>query len=236
MQLNNLLTQLTSGQTHGFSLWIIGLIFVGGIISSLSPCTLGILPVIMGYIGGYSENTTKKTVVQVLCFVFGLCIVLTTLGMIAAFTGQALGFHSNPILALLLASLILVMGLSLLEIIEIPIPAIIKQMPKNKNNNLILYPIVLGGTFALASTPCSTPILAGIMAYASLKANLIFGGILLFVYALGQSVILIFAGLFTSVFKKVSAIKTFSAYFNKFSGAVLILAAVFLYLKIFAIV
>jgi len=234
--MNNLLTDVLSGQLHQFSLWIIVLIFFGGVISSLSPCTLGILPVIMGYIGGYSENTTKKTIIQVLCFVFGLSIVLTTLGMIAAFTGQALGFHSSPVFGLVLSSLILLMGLSLLEVIEVPMPTIIKQMPKNSNNNMILYPILLGGTFAIASTPCSTPILAGIMAYASLKANLMLVGVLLFCYALGQSVILVFAGLFTSLFKKFSAVKTVSGYFNKFSGIVLILAAAFLYLKIFGVV
>jgi cytochrome c-type biogenesis protein len=233
--MTNLLTNIFSGQVHQISLLVIGLIFIGGVVSSLSPCTLGILPVIMGYVGGYSENTTKRTVIQVLCFVLGLSIVLTTLGMIAAFTGQALGFHTSPVLGLVLASLILIMGLSLLEVIELPMPVIIKQMPKNKDNNMILYPLVLGGTFALASTPCSTPILAGIMAYASFKANLLFGGILLFVYALGQSVILVFAGLFTSLFKKVSVLKTFSAHFNKFSGTILILAALFLYLKIFGV-
>lgn len=234
--MNNLLTNVFSGHLDQISPWIILLVFAGGIVSSLSPCTLGILPVIMGYIGGYSENTTKRTVIQVLCFVFGLSLVLTTLGMAAAITGQALGFHSSPVFALLLSSLILTMGLCLLEVIEVPMPAIIKQMPKNSNNNLILYPIVLGGTFALASTPCSTPILAGIMAYASLKANLALGALLLFCYALGQSVILIFAGLFTSMFKKASALKTFSAHFNKFSGVILILASLFLYLKVFGIV
>jgi len=234
--MNNLLTDVLSGQLHQMSLWIMVLVFFGGVISSLSPCTLGILPVIMGYVGGYSENTTKRTVIQVLCFVFGLSVVLTSLGMIAAFTGKALGFHASPIFGLVLSSLILVMGLSLLEIIEIPMPTIIKQMPKNNNNNLILYPIVLGGTFALASTPCSTPILAGIMAYASLKSNLMLGGLLLFCYALGQSVILIFAGLFTSVFKKAGVLKTFSQHFNKFSGTILIAASIFLYLKIFGVV
>ncbi len=234
--MNELLTSVFSGQLNQFSPWIIVLIFLGGVVSSLSPCTLGILPVIMGYIGGYSENTTKRTVIQVLCFVFGLSTVLTTLGLVAAATGQALGFHANPVVGLLLSSLILVMGLCLLEIIEVPMPTIIKQMPKNSNNNLILYPIILGGTFALASTPCSTPILAGIMAYASFKANLLFGGILLFCYALGQSVILVFAGLFTSMFKKAGAIKAFSHYFNKFSGVILIAASIFLYLKIFGVV
>lgn len=234
--MSNLLTDVLTGQLSNFSPLIIVLVFIGGIVSSLSPCTLGILPVIMGYIGGYSENTTKKTVIQVLCFVFGLSVVLTSLGMVAAFTGKALGFHSSPIFALVLSSLILVMGLSLLEVIEVPMPAIIKQMPKAGNNNMILYPIMLGGTFALASTPCSTPILAGIMAYASLKANLMLGGVLLFTYALGQSVILVFAGLFTSVFKKMDKVKAMSIHFNKFSGTILILAAVFIYLKVFGAV
>lgn len=234
--MSNLLTNVLAGQLSQVSPLIVILVFIGGIVSSLSPCTLGILPVIMGYIGGYSENTTKRTVIQVLCFVFGLSIVLTSLGMVAAVTGKALGFHSSPIFALALSSLILVMGLSLLEVIEIPMPTIIKQMPKNNSNNLILYPIVLGGTFALASTPCSTPILAGIMAYASLKANLMFGAILLFTYALGQSVILVFAGLFTSLFKKFNKVKTLSVHFNKFSGVILILAAMFIYLKVFGVV
>lgn len=219
-----------------FSLWVFPAVFAGGIISSISPCTLGILPIVVGYIGGYSENTTQRTVWQLLFFILGLSIVLTVLGVTAALTGKALGFHSNPFLGLVLASLILIMGLVLLEVIEIPMPVLISQMPKNNNNNLILYPILLGGAFALASTPCATPILAGIMAYASLKANLVQGGLLLFFYALGQSVIIILVGLFASLFKKLTVIKSYSHYVNKFSGVVLILASAVLYLKIFEVI
>ncbi|OGI04179.1 MAG: hypothetical protein A2Y25_08705 [Candidatus Melainabacteria bacterium GWF2_37_15] len=227
MDLNNI---------NQFSVWIFPAVFAGGIISSISPCTLGILPIIVGYIGGYAENTTKKTVIQLIFFIMGLSIVLTVLGIVAAFTGQALGFHTNPFLGIALASVILVMGLTLLEVIEIPMPVIISQMPKNKNNNLVLYPIMLGGAFALASTPCATPILAGIMAYASLKANLMQGALMLFFYALGQSVIILFVGLFASFFKKLSVIRSYSHLVNKFSGVILIIASVFLYLKIFELI
>lgn len=218
------------------SFWIFPTVFAGGIISSISPCTLGILPIVVGYIGGYSENTTKKTVLQLFFFILGLSIVLTLLGIIAAFTGKTLGFHTNPYLGLVLSSLILVMGLTLLELIEVPMPVLISQMPRSSNSNIILYPILLGGAFALASTPCATPILAGIMAYASFKANLTQGAILLFLYALGQSVIILFAGLFTSLFKKATVIRSYSHIVNKFSGVALILASAFLYLKIFEVI
>lgn len=224
--------QILTEQTGQISVWIFLAVFAGGIISSASPCTLGIIPIVIGYIGGCSEKTTKKTALQLFFFILGLSLVLTLLGVIAAFTGKTLGFHTNPYLALILASIILIMGLILLEVLEIPMPVFIKQMPKSTGNNMFLYPLMLGGVFALASTPCATPVLAGIMAYASIQANIALGAGMLFLYALGQSFIILFAGLFASMFKKMSFIKNYSAGVNKFSGIILILAALFIYNKI----
>jgi cytochrome c-type biogenesis protein len=132
-----------------------------------------------------------------------------------------------------MASFILVMGLNLLGFLEIPTPNIVKQMPQNKNHNLIIYPLLIGGVFAFASSPCSTPILAGIMAYSSFKANINTGALLLFLFALGQGSILVIAALFTSAFKKIFKYRHYSEYFLKFSGAVLILGALLIYTKIF---
>ncbi len=233
--MENIITQVFANNTE-ISIWIFIAIFIGGVISSLSPCTIGIIPVVIGCIVGSSEKNTKKTFFQIFFFVLGLSAVLTILGIIAAFTGKTLGFHSNPFYGLILASLIMVMGLVLLEIIEIPIPVVIKQLPQNKNNNIILFPFILGGAFSLASTPCSTPILAGIMAYSSLKSNIIAGGIMLFLYALGQSTIIFIAGLFASFFKKMLLLRNYSAPINKFSGIILIFASLLIYLKIFAII
>jgi len=235
--MDSILTQtLNQHLQGGKNLWLFILVFGGGIISSLSPCTMGLLPIIIGYVGGFSDDSGKRNVIQITFFVLGLSIVMTSLGIIASVTGKALGFHENPVWTLIMASLILIMGLSLLEILEIPMPAIIRQMPQNKNNSLVIYPLIIGAAFALASTPCSTPILAGIMAYVSLKSNIIYGAMLLFFFSLGQGVVLIIAGLFTSMFKKINSFKYVSGYFMKFSGAILILAAVYIYLKVFQIV
>lgn len=235
--MDSLITNLLTGPIHlQQTILLFTLVFLGGVISSLSPCSLGLLPVIVGYVGGKTENTGKRTIVQVLFFVVGLSLVLTVLGVASAFAGQAYGSQAGPLWALIMASLILVMGLNLLEIIEIPMPSIVKQMPQNKNNDLIIYPIMLGGAFAFATTPCSTPILAGIMAYASLKANLMLGGLLLFLFSLGQGIILVIAGLFTSVFKKLLVLRSVSGYFIKFSGIILILSSALIYLRIFEII
>lgn len=213
------------------------LVFFGGVISSFSPCSLGLLPVIVGYVGGQKETSSnKKIIIQLLFFVLGLSMVLTVLGVISAVAGVAFGFHASPVWALIISSFILVMGLSLLEIIELPVPVLIKQMPKNQNSGLILYPLLLGAAFALATTPCSTPILAGILAYASFKANILLGALLLFLFSFGQGIILICAGLFTSMFKKLVAFRSISGLFVKFSGVVLILTSIYIYLSIFKVI
>lgn len=217
------------------SAWLFALAFLGGIATSLSPCTLGLLPIIVGYAGKSSENSGSKTTLQIGFFVVGLALMLSFLGVSSALTGKALGSHAGSVWTLIMSSFILIMGLNLLEIIEIPTFTIIKQMPQNKSNSLIIYPIMLGGAFALAATPCATPILAAILAYASLKANIALGCLLLFSYALGQGIILIIAGLFASLFKKLAFLKPISAYFMKITGIILIFVSIYIYSKIFGI-
>lgn len=232
--MDNIISQIfTNHLATDLSVWIFLLAFLGGIVSAFSPCTFGFLPVIVGYVSGTKEQKDNKKVIQILFFVLGLSLVMSTVGVICAASGKVLGSQSNPVLALLMASFILVMGLSLLEILDIPMPNLVKQMPTNKNNDLILYPMLIGGAFAFASSPCSTPILAGIMAYTSLKANLMTGGLLLFLFSLGQGSVLVIAGLFTSLFKKMFKFREYSAYFMKASGVILILASFIIYSKVF---
>ena len=112
-------------------------------------------------------------------------------------------------------------------------PVIVKTLPQNKNNNLILYPMLIGAMFAFATTPCSTPILAGILAYASIKANILNAAILLFLFSIGQGMILVIAGLFTSLFKQLLKLNKVSGILLKVSGAILVITALVIYAKIF---
>ena len=208
--------------------------FIGGILASLSPCSLAMLPLIIGYIGGYSKETPFRTFLQLSCFILGTAIVFTIIGIICALTGSVFASAMGGYFTIIVASLLLVMGLKLLEILDFENPTIIKAMPTNSTNSIFLYPILLGITFALAGPPCSTPILAGIMAFAAIGKNLTLAIIMLFLFALGQGVILILAGLFTSSLKNMRALSNFTEALLKISGVLLIGVAIFLYWKIFS--
>ena len=230
------LVQIFSSNANSMTVWLLmfAASFAGGVIASISPCSLAMLPLIIGYVGGYSKETPLRTFVQLSFFIFGTAIVFSIIGIICAITGSVFASALGAYFTLIMASLLLVMGLKITDILDFDMPVIIKAIPTNTTNSLFIYPTLLGITFALAGTPCSTPILAGIMAFAAIGKNLWAAIVMLFLFALGQGLILIVAGLFTSGVKN---LKRFSGYSNalmKISGWLLIFVALYLYYKTFA--
>ncbi len=213
---------------------LFALSFLGGLVASISPCSLAMLPIIIGYIGGYSDAKPLKTFIQMLFFVFGTAIVFSVIGIICAVTGKVFISFAGGYFGIFLAGIIMVMGLKLIGVLDFELPVMIKEMPKNDGTNTFLYPIILGGIFALAGTPCSTPILAGIMAFASLSASITQAILMLFLFSLGQGLILILAGFLTSHLKNWKGFYKFSDWLLKISGGLLVIAAIYIFYKIFS--
>ena len=208
--------------------------FLGGLIASISPCSLAMLPIIIGYVGGYSKEKPIKTFLQMIFFVIGTAIVFSIIGIICAVTGKVFISFAGGYFGLIIASILMVMGLKLAGFIDFELPIMIKEIPQGNSHSLILYPLILGAVFALAGTPCSTPILAGIMAFASLSASISHAIIMLFLFAIGQGVILILAGFLTSHLKNWKGFYKFSDWLLKISGILLVLASIYIFYKIFA--
>lgn len=224
--------------TGEFSFIFLLVAFLGGLLASLSPCSLGILPIIAAYIGGYGETSENganlKNFMQLLFFVLGLSLILTIIGIICALTGRVFASALGAYWILIIASLILVMGLNLVGWLDLPMPVIVKKMPKNNGTSLFLYPFCIGALFALATTPCSTPILAGIMSFATLSKNIFYAASMLFLFALGQGVIIVLVGLSASFLKNAKKFSNFGEILLKVSGILLILSSIFIYFKVFS--
>ena len=225
------LAEIFSNTNSIFLLYLIS--FIGGIIASVSPCSIAMLPIIIGYVGGYSNAKPLKTFFQMLCFVIGSAIVFSIIGIVCAVTGKVFVAFAGGYFGLIMASIVMIMGMKLVGFLDFELPVIIKEMPKNNERDNFVYPIILGGIVALAGTPCSTPILAAIMAFASLSSSFVQSVVMLFLFSLGQGLILIFAGVLTSKLKLLSGFYKFSEGLLKFSGILLILTSIFIFYKIF---
>ena len=233
--MDNFVQLFTAGNT-GIMTWLFmfAAAFAGGIVASVSPCSLAMLPLMIGYVGGCSKETPVRTFIQLCCFILGTAIVFTIIGIICAVTGSVFASVFGGYFTVIMASLLMIIGLKILGILDFEIPVIIKSMPQNNTSSLFIYPLLLGVAFALAGTPCSTPILAGIMIFAAIGKNLWAAVIMLFLFAIGQGLILIVAGMFTSGIKNVKKFANCTEALMKISGVLLILVSVYLFYKVFA--
>lgn len=213
---------------------LFGLSFLGGLVASISPCSLAMLPIIIGYVGGYSDEKPFKTFLQLVFFIMGTAIVFSVIGIICAVTGKVFVSAGGSYFSLIIASIVLIMGLKLVGFLDFEMPVLVKEMPKGDSTSLFIYPLILGGVFALAGTPCSTPILAAIMAFASLSASLLQAVIMLFLFSLGQGLILVLAGVLTSKLKTWKNFYKLSDALMKLSGVLLILTSLYIFYKIFS--
>jgi cytochrome c-type biogenesis protein len=199
---------------------------LAGIVASLSPCSLGILPLIISYVGGYSKDGNKKLLIKMISFSVGLSTILSIIGVFCALTGRVFAGISSPILMLIFASI--------LVILNIQFPVIVKKMPKVNSASLFFYPFIVGCFFALAASPCSSPILASIMAIATVSRNIVFSISLLFSFAIGQCVIVILFALMASLLKNMKSIAKYSDLMVKLSGLILIILGSYIYFRVFS--
>jgi cytochrome c-type biogenesis protein len=98
-------------------------------------------------------------------------------------------------------------------------------IPKNIPNGVRSY--FLGVTFGLVASPCSTPVLATLLAWVSTSKDWVLGGVLLLAYAVGYVAPLVLAGTFTASLKKLLSLRQWSGWITPVSGALLVGFGVF---------
>ena len=77
--MESIINQLSQSFTENPLLAYLG-VFLGGILSSSSPCVLATIPLVIGYVGGYSEGDRRKALLYSLTFILGLSFTFTVLG------------------------------------------------------------------------------------------------------------------------------------------------------------
>ena len=101
----------------------------------------------------------------------------------------------------------------------------LEWIPQNIPTGVKSY--FLGLTFGLVASPCSTPVLATLLAWVSTTGDLVFGGVFLLAYAAGYVAPLIIAGTFTATIKSILSLRQWSSWITPASGVLLVGFGVF---------
>jgi len=194
------LENLIHSQLEQTSLLLFVLVFAAGFLASLTPCVYPVIPIIMGYVGARSGGRKLKGFTLSLFFVLGLSLVYSLLGVAAAKTGSLIGISfQNPVVVIAIATIFIVMGLSLAGLFSIPVPAWISSKVSRSHKNDILGSLLVGGISAIIAAPCVGPVLIALLSWISQSGNIFLGFWLTMVFSLGMSVIFLVAGTFSGV-------------------------------------
>jgi cytochrome c biogenesis protein CcdA len=168
-------------------------VFLGGLVTASNPCVLAMIPLMIAFVAGRREEGLGPIRGAGYSFVFvvGLSVTFTALGVVAALAGSLYG-DTSAIWSWIVAAVCLVMGLHLLDVLAFKFPVPFDFQPKTRG---AVGALILGLLFGVVSAPCAAPILVVLLTYlAASDSSIAYGGLLLFVYGLGHSVLVLLAG------------------------------------------
>lgn len=220
-ELERFATTLVGTQLAHLTPASVGIIFVAGLLTSLTPCMLSMLPLTIGYIGGYETQTRLQAAVQSTWFALGLATTLAGLGIVAAVIGKIYG-QIGLGLPIVVSAIAILMGLNLLEALPLRLPSFggLEWISKDLPSGVRAY--LIGLTFGLVASPCSTPVLASILAWISATKDPVLGSVLLLSYTVGYAAPLVLAGTFTASIKKLLELRRWSGWITPASGVLLV--------------
>jgi len=222
--------ELVALQLQQLSLGSVGVIFGAGLVTSLSPCTLSVLPLTIGYIGGYDTSRSRGQVLgDAAAFALGLASTLAGLGVSATLLGKVYG-QVGAGLPLAVALLAIAMGLNLLEVLPLALPSFLggfdaREATKGLPSAVTAY--LAGLTFAFAASPCSTPVLATLLGFVAATEDPLLGGGLLLAYTCGYVSPLLAVAAGTGSVKQALELRQYSAWVTPASGMLLVAGGTF---------
>lgn len=170
--------------------------FFAGFLTSLTPCVYPMIPLSLGYLGSRGSGLRRQTVVS---FVFGQVVMFGVMGLVAVQLGEVFGFLSENNSVQIGTGVFL--GIFAYYSWKQELPAVFNklnfgsQISTEKKEFSLASAFFAGLLSALVASPCSTPVLGGVLVMISNADSLLIGGLLMMVYGLGLSTLFLVLGL-----------------------------------------
>ena len=184
------------------SIWVIVPAFLlAGVLLSLTPCVLPMVPILSSIIVGQKERVSRgRGFALALAYSQGMALVYTALGVAAGLLGQGLAAYlQHPWVVLAFAALMVVLALSMFGLYELRLPVAVQSWLGEGTRHLpggrFVSVFAMGVVSALIVSPCVSAPLAGALLYISQTRDVVLGGTALYAMAWGMSLPLLLVGL-----------------------------------------
>ena len=201
--LSELTAPFSTALLDGSYLGALGLVFVAGLATSLTPCVYPMIAITVSVFGARQAESRAKAALLSSAFVLGIAALFTPLGVMSALTGSAFGSAlTSPWVLGALSTLFAVMAFSMFGLFDIALPSSLQNRLAQAGGFGVRGAFVLGFVNGIIAAPCTGPVLAVLLTWVATTGNVAFGALALFVYAIGIGVLFWFVGTFAVTLPK----------------------------------
>ena len=178
-------------------------LFLGGVLTSLTPCVYPMIPITAAIVGGQSAGETApsrfRPALLTLTYVVGLATVYSALGVFAGITGTIFGSVStNPWLYFAMANVLILAALSMLDVLPLRLPAALMARAANLGTaGRFSGAFGMGAMSGLVAAPCSAPVMAAVLTWVTQTKSAMLGFVYLLTFSLGMCALLVVVGIST---------------------------------------
>ena len=207
--------------------WAFLIVFIGGFLTSLTPCAFPIILISMPAL--MKKEGSKKYKFSVsFTYVLGIATMYSALGIFAALSGGAIGsLMQNPIVMGGFILFFMAMGLSSLGAFILQMPSGLTTKMTGASEGKGYVKAYISGLFlGIIAAPCVGPVLAGVLAYIAQTKNVMLGFLLLSTFAFGMGILILIIGTFSPKWKSGAWMEKVNTVFG-----ILLFFAAFYFLK-----
>ena len=184
----------------------IPLLFLGGVLTSLTPCIYPMIPITAAIVGGQSvggadasagAQPRSRVIGLTLTYVLGLALVYSLLGLFAGLSGTIFGsVSSNPWALFAMANVLIIAALAMLDVIPVTLPSSLTARAAGAGTaGRYSGALVMGAVSGLVAAPCSAPVMAAVLTWVTKTHSAVLGFFYLFSFSLGMCTLLVVVGL-----------------------------------------
>ncbi len=181
--------------------WLmIGTFFGAGLLLSLTPCVLPMVPILSGIIAGAGDKVSPgRGLSLAFAYVMGMALIYTAAGIAAAMAGAQLqAFFNQPWVLALFAALFVVLALGMFGLYDLQMPNAIQSrlagISSRQKSGTFIGAFVMGALSSLIVTACVAPALIAALSFMAKTGDVVTGGTALFAMSLGMGAPLLAVG------------------------------------------
>lgn len=179
--------------------------FGQGVLVDFTPCVYPLIPITVAVFGAKGVSRGRALFLAA-AYVLGMALLYTTLGVVVALSGVAFGsWLGNPWVVVPIAAMLVALAASMFGAFDVQLPTSLQGRLNQVGGAGPFGAFLMGLVSGLISAPCTGPVLLSLLAYiakaSAAGGGVLYGGSVLFAYALGMGTLFFAVALGASLFR-----------------------------------